>query len=203
MIDFDKELNEMVANKNLMNSYKLYFLKALIVNASSNKSRFDFYEMACWMCAYSFSDVCLLGRRIRPLDKLYDAAVLIIEKEDLMESSKISEVFDAVASTKDKELKQLVVSLCNYVPYRLLAYLWQQELKGKTDGQKNQIIEELSRSDEKSVYSIFSISLRKKSIEVNPEWIAFITNSRKRLIPWIDEKIDLFVGKGANYDICR
>lgn len=197
MIDFDKELNEMIANKNLMNSYKLYFLKALIVNTSNDKRKFDFYEMACWMCAYSFSDVCALGKRIRPLDKLYDAAVLVIEKEDLMEASKVSEVYDAVASTKDKELKQLVTSLCDYVPYRLLAYLWQQELKGKTDGQKNQIIEELSRSDEKSVYSIFSISLHNKSIEVNPEWAIFIANTRKRLIPWIDEKIDIFVRKGC------
>ena len=197
MIDFDKELNEMIANKNLMNSYKLYFLKALIVNTSNDKRKFDFYEMACWMCAYSFSDVCALGKRIRPLDKLYDAAVLVIEKEDLMEASKVSEVYDAVASTKDKELKQLVTSLCDYVPYRLLAYLWQQKMKRKTDGQKNQIIEELSRSDEKSVYSIFSISLHNKSIEVNPEWAIFIANTRKRLIPWIDEKIDIFVWKGC------
>lgn len=197
MIDYDKELNEMIANKNLMNSYKLYFLKALIVNTSNDKREFDFYEMACWMCAYSFSDVCALGKRIRPLDKLFDAAVLVIEKEELMEASKVSEVYDAVASTKDKELKQLVTSLCDYVPYRLLAYLWQQELKGKTDGQKNQIIEEMSRSDEKSVYSIFSIASHKKSIEVNPEWAIFIVNSRKRLIPWIDEKIDIFVRKGC------
>ena len=197
MIDYDKELNEMIANKNLMNSYKLYFLKALIVNTSNDKREFDFYEMACWMCAYSFSDVCALGKRIRPLDKLFDAAVLVIEKEDLMEASKVSEVYDAVASTKDKELKQLVTSLCDYVPYRLLAYLWQQELKGKSDGQKNQIIEEMARSDEKSVYSIFSIALHKKSIEVNPEWATFIVNSRKRLIPWIDEKIDIFVRKGC------
>lgn len=197
MIEFDKELNEMIANKNLMNSYKLYFLKALIINTSNCKREFGFYEMACWMCAYSFSDVCALGGRIRPLDKLYDAAVLVIEKEDLMESSKISEVYDAVENTKDKELKRLITSLCDYVPYRLLAYLWQQELKGKTDGQKNQIIEELSRNDEKSIYSIFLISLHKKSIEVNPEWATFISNNRKRLIPWIDEKIDVFVRKGC------
>ena len=97
MIDFDTELNEMVADKNLMNSYKLYFLKVLIINVSKDKRRFGFYEMACWMCAYSFADVCALGRRIRSLDKLYDAAVLAIEKEDLMQSSRISEVYDAVS----------------------------------------------------------------------------------------------------------
>ena len=42
MIDFDSELSEMVADKNLMNSYKLYFLKVLIINASKEKKKFGF-----------------------------------------------------------------------------------------------------------------------------------------------------------------
>lgn len=196
MIDFNNELKEMVSNKNLMNSYKLYFLKALIVNVSNNKSIFTFYEMACWMCAYSFSDVCSLGERIRPLDRLYDVAVFVIEKEDLMEASEIAEVYDAVSNTNNKELRRLVTSLCDYVPYRLLAYLWKQELSGKTDKQKNQIIEEMSRSDKNSLYSIFSMQQKKKSIEINSEWTKFIVNSRKRLILWIDEKIDSFIRLG-------
>lgn len=195
MIDFDAELYEMIAEKNLMNSYKLYFLKALIVNASNEKIRFDFYEMACWMCAYSFSDVCSLGKRIRLLDKLYNVAVLAIEKEDLMESSSIAEVYDAVTYTKDKELRTLVSSLCNYVPYRLLAYLWSQELKGKTDRQKNGIIEELSCNEDRCVYSILLQAKDIKCIEVNQEWVSFISSNRKRLITWIDQRINAFVWK--------
>lgn len=196
MIDFNAELDEMTDGKNLMNSYKLYFLKAIIVNASNDKREFSFYEMACWMCAYSFSDVCVLGGRIRPLDKLYDAAVLVIEKEDLMESSKIVEVYDAVSNTENKELIRLMKSLCNYVPYRLLAYMWPQELRGKTDGQKNQVIEALSRSEKRCIYSIFSISQDKKSIEMNLNWVSFIIINRKRLIVWIEQKINAFVRKG-------
>lgn len=195
MIDFNTELDEMIASKNLMSSYKLYFLKAIIVNASKDKCEFGFYEMACWMCAHSFSDVCALGERIRPLDKLYDAAVLAIEKENLMESSKIVEVYNAVFNTNSKELRRIIASLCYYVPYRLLAYMWSQELNGKTDRQKNQIIEELSRSEDGCMYSIFSILQDKKSIEMNPEWISFITNSRTRFIPWLDQKIDFFARK--------
>lgn len=195
MIDYDAELNEMVAIKNLMNSYKLYFLKAIIVNVSNDKRKFSFYEMACWMCAYSFSDVCTLGRRIRPLDKLYDAAVLTIEKEDLLESSKIVEVYDAVSNTEDKELIRLITALCNYVPYRLMAYIWSQELKGRTDRQKNQIIEELSHSEKRCVYSISSISQDEKSIEIHSEWIVFFTMNRRRLISWIEEKTNDFLGK--------
>ena len=193
MIDFQSELNEMVSLKNLMNSYKLYFLKAIIVNASNDKKVFTFYEMACWMCAYSFSDVCSVGKRLRPLDKLYDAAVLTIEKENLMEASKISEVYDAVYYTEDANLHRTIASLCNYVPYRLLAYLWPDELKGKTDREKNQIIEELSRGEKKCVYAIFSVLHRTNSIEINPEWIVYITNNREELIPWINKKIDDFI----------
>lgn len=196
MIDFDNELEKMISRKNLMNSYKLYFLKTVIVNVSADHKKFDFYDLACWMCAYSFADVCSLGHRIRPLDRLYDAAVLAIEKEELLESSKIVEIYDAVSNTNDKELRRLIMSLCDYVPYRLLAYLWPQDLKDKTDRQKNQIIEELSQSDERCIYSIFPISQSEKIIDINPEWALFITKSRNRLILWINKKIEDFVGKG-------
>ena len=193
MISFESELNEMVAEKNLMNSYKLYFLKTIILNASNIKKEFDFYELACWMCAYSFRDVCAVGNRLRPLDKLYDAAVVAIEKEELMESSSNSEVFDATYNTCDRELHRLILSLCNYVPYRLLAYLWPVELSGKTDRQKNHTIEELSRGDDRSIYALFSISEKKKRIEMKSDWLDYIINNRQTLIPWINQRIDAFV----------
>lgn len=195
MICYDDELEEMICSKNLMNSYKLYFLKTLIVNTSNIKHRFDFKEMSGWMCAYSFEDVCRRGKRIRPLDKLYDSAVLLIERENLMQSSGIAEVYDAATGTDDKEVERAIKSLCNYVPYRLLAYLWPRELKGKTDRQKNEIIEGLSRTEERCMYSIYSISRDKKRIEMNLEWTDYIAANRKRLISWIDQKISFFVKK--------
>ena len=195
MIDFNYELEEMTSGKNLMNSYKLYFLKSIIVNTSKDKKVFGFYEMACWMCAYSFVDVCNFGERIRPLDKLFDVAVLAIEKEDLMQSSKIIEVFDAIKNTENRELRNEAIALCNYVPYRLLAYLWSVELKGKTDRQKNQLIEEYSRSEKRCVYSIYSISQKNKTIKVNDDWAEYISVNRKRLLMWIDKKIEDFIRK--------
>ncbi len=117
MIDYEAELNTMVSGKNLMNSYKLYFLKVLLINVSNRNRSFSFYEMASWMCAYSFSDVCSLGKRIRPLDKLYDVAVMAIHQEGLMQSSKIGEIFDALCNTESKELRREVLALCNYVPF--------------------------------------------------------------------------------------
>ena len=81
------------------------------------------------------------------------------------------------------------------MPYRLLAYLWPRELKGKTDRQKNEIIEGLSRTEERCMYSIYSISRDKKRIEMNLEWTDYIAANRKRLISWIDQKISFFVQK--------
>ena len=170
MIDFDAELNTMVSGKNLMNSYKLYFLKVLLINVSNTSRTFSFYEMAAWMCAYSFSDVCSLGKRIRPLDKLYDVAVMAINQEGLMQSSKLEEIYDAINNSVDKELRREVSALCNYVPYRLIAYLWQDQLKGKTDREKNLIIEKLSRNEDANIYSIYTIDEAMKHIEVFPNW---------------------------------
>lgn len=195
-IDYEVELNTMVSGKNLMNSYKLYFLKVLLINVSNDCRTFNFYEMAAWMSAYSFSDVCALKRRIRPLDKLYDVAVLAIITENLMQASKISEVYDALYNTENKKLKREVSALCNYVPYRLIAYLWQEQLKGKTDKEKNQAIEKLSRSQGANLYSIFTINEEPKRIEVFPDWAKYIEKNRGQLIEWIDKKIAVFVGRG-------
>lgn len=195
MICYDDELEEMICGKNLMNSYKLYFLKTLIMNTSNLKRGFDFKEMSAWMCAYSFEDMCRIGKRIRPLDKLYDSAVLLIESENLMQSAGIAEVYDAAIGTGNKEVERVIKALCNYVPYRLLAYLWPGELKGKTDRQKNEIIEGLSRTEDRCMYAIYSISRDKKRIEMNLEWTDYIAANRKRLISWIDQKISSFVQK--------
>lgn len=170
IVDFDTELNTMVSGKNLMNSYKLYFLKVLLINVSNASRTFSFYEMAAWMCAYSFSDVCSLGKRIRPLDKLYDVAVMAISQEGLMQSSKLEEIYDAINNSDSKELRREVSALCNYVPYRLIAYLWQDQLKGKTDKEKNLLIEKLSRNEEANIYSIYTIDEAMNHIEVFPNW---------------------------------
>lgn len=114
------------------------------------------------MCAYSFEDVCLINGRIRPLDKLYDIAVQLIEKENIYQSAKVA-VFDAAYKTENKSLRKEIKDLCNYVPYRLLAYIWVEELKGKTDTQKNHMIEEFSRSEERNMYAIFTISSKEKN----------------------------------------
>lgn len=197
IVDFEAELNTMVSGKNLMNSYKLYFLKALLINASNNRRMFSFYEMASWMCTYSFSDVCSLGKRIRPLDKLYDVVVMAINLEGLMQSSKPGEIFEAIYNTDNKELRREVSTLCNYVPYRLIAYLWQDQLKGKTDKEKNKTIEKLSRSEGANVYSIFTINEDPKCIEVYPDWAEYISKNRKCLVKWIDVRIATFVWRNG------
>lgn len=195
MVDYQKELEEMVCSKNLMNSYKLYFLKTLVINVSKEKTEFSFYELASWMCAYSFEDVCLINGRIRPLDKLYDIAVQLIEKENIYQSAKVAEVFDAAYKTENKSLRKEIKDLCNYVPYRLIAYIWAEELKGKTDTQKNHMIEEFSRSEERNMYAIFTISSKEKKIEVKTEWAKYITEHRNNLLIWLNNKIQLFIGK--------
>lgn len=194
-MNYNEELEKMVAPQYLMNSYKLYFLKALLNNVSVEQSVFSFYELACWMVAFSFSDVCALQHRIRPLDRLYDVSIMTIELENIMESSKPIEVYETLINTNNKGLRKEVLALCNYVPYRLLAYLWMNELKGKTDKQKNFTIQEWSGSESGNIYSISTGSDDGKVIRVFRDWAVFISANRQELLLWIDSKIRGFVWK--------
>lgn len=168
-------------------------MKAILINVSPEQKGFSFDQMACWMVAYSFDDVCRLQRRIRPLDKLYDVAVIAIEEENLMESSSIEMVYNTLEKTTNVKVRKELRSLCYYVPYRLLAYLWKEDIKGKTDREKNHLIEQLSQSDDRNMYSIFTISKISKEIEVREEWIKYIVDHRETLIEWIDQEIKKFV----------
>ena len=103
---------------------------------------------------------------------------------------------DALYNTENKKLRREVSALCNYVPYRLIAYLWQEQLKGKTDKEKNQIIEKLSRNHGTNAYSIFTINEDPKRIEIFPNWADYIVKNRGQLIEWIDKKITTFVWRG-------
>lgn len=201
-MDYRVELQEMISKKNLMNSYKLYFLKTILANVSTAQSTFTFDQMARWMVAYSFADVCRLKKRIRPLDRLFDVAVLVIEEEDLMESSSVNKVFSTLEKTSNSKICKELRSLCYYVPYRLLAYRWQDELRGRTDSEKNLLIEQISQSDDRNMYSIFTISKSVREIEIREKWINYIMNNRESLLLWIDQEIKKFVWVSEN-DLCR
>lgn len=110
-----------------------------------------------------------------------------------MQSSKIEEIFDVIINSDSRELRREVSALCNYVPYRLIAYLWQDQLKGKTDREKNLLIEDFSRNEEANIYSLYTIDEKMKHIEVFPNWVEYIVNNRKHLIAWIDDRIAAFV----------
>lgn len=193
-LNYQSELATMVENKNLMNSYKLYFLKSIIMNVSVDKYIFDFYELACWMCAYALKDVCALGHRIRPLDKLYDAISMILDKEDLFETTCPIDVFNILQGTEKQNVRRSVFDLVSYVPYRLLAYLWQEELYGRQDISKNKIIEMYSKENGRNMYIIHTEG-RNKQIILQSGWKKYLLDNRNRLIPWIDSRIREFVWK--------
>ena len=196
MEQYKTEFQDMVSDNNLMNSYKLFLLKTIINNSSFEKNEFEFYELACWMCAFSFPVVCKLGKRIRHFDRLYDNALLIIDEEGILMSSNTYNVFKAAYNSNSSRLRRSVSSLMDYVPYRLLAYKWYEELLGKNDKQKNNTITELSIADKDSFYRIIIDENDKKRIVIGVDWLMYIKKNRTELLQWIDERIVSFVNKG-------
>lgn len=191
-MDYFNELSSMISSKRLMNSYKLYFLKSIISNITKEVDRFELFDLACWMCAFSFSDSCRLGRRIRPLDKLFDISNLIISKTDILESSTPNQIYITIINNLDIELKSSIKELVEYVPYRLISYFWEDELRGIKDSAKNKSIEAYSRGIGNHLYMIKNYN-NEKYIVINPNWKNYIVSNQDYLMRFINNEIGTFL----------
>lgn len=186
-MDYLYELEKMVCPSQLMNSYKLFFLKALFQVCESKQRECSFYELACRMCAASWSYVVKRGKRLRSLDKLYDIICKVISETDLYETSNQNEVLSMLIRLEDQNLRKDITALTNYVPYRLLSPKWQEQLNGIADREKNKIIEGLTQVEE-YFYTIYG-----KKIIIDKQWSNFIHHNIGNLTEWIDEEIRKFV----------
>lgn len=187
MDDYSEVLNKMVAPRQLMNSYKLFMVKVIFSLCHERRQQSNFYEIGCRMVAYSWPYVLKKNGRLRHFDKLYDVVVLAIETEGLLETASTQSIIDDLINTKDHNLRREIINLTNYVPYRLLSHDMNDYLEGKTDTQKNRLIEELSQSSD-SIYLI-----DKKMIYIRRPWYNYIVRHYKELDNWIDENIKTFL----------
>lgn len=189
MDKYYETLSKMIAPKQLMNSYKLFMVKAVFSLCNERRVHSDFFEIGCRMVAYSWQYVLKKGERLRNFDKLYDVVVLSIGTEGLFETDSSPIIIDKLMGTENLILRRAITSLTNYVPYRLLTYDVDYYLKGKTDSQKNKELESISKSMD-SIYSIDN-----KTIYIQKDWYCFINSNYQELENWIDDHIHAFVGQ--------
>ena len=119
---------------------------------------------------------------------------LILDKTNLLESSRPSEVYKELIISKDIQLTNSINNIVNYVPYRLISYFWEYDLKVKKGSIKNNLIESYSRESGNHLYMI-DYNYKHKRVIVNKGWQCFIVHNKKYLLEWINMKISDFINK--------
>ena len=177
---------------NTTNSYKLIFFQALLnltqSEATENRSSviLSLQDLAVEMAAISWYPHTFFKLSFG----IQDQMGLTLEKLDFS----VDERSIAHASTQSR-LRQAIreqynviklEKLLRFVPRRLLSSFFEDQLRGRPDHKKNNLIEELSNdvytSDNPSIYRFIEAETK---IEVHPRWVTYFKNSYPIVKGWV------------------
>lgn len=191
-MSYTKELELMISKKYLMNSYKLFWLKAIFVVSKKDYQVVSFKELGAWMIAYSWKHTVFDNKVLGYWDRLFEANCTVLEQLDLFASNTPNEVYQSVIAANNKEVNKEIKKILKYVPYRLLSYRWNEYLNGMKDSLRNASIKNFSQGEAGVFYSIFD-----DYISIDPNWSKYIEEHQKELLKWIDVKIDEFISANS------
>lgn len=176
-------------------SYKAFWLKGIVEEIIYNdRAEIPFeaivnrmiinawFPIVKFRLSFGYSDK--LGETIEYINSTYHFGAEI-KKDKLFKELEFSELLQ-----KDQYLKKLKSNFYNLVPYRLISPFFKEALVGKADNIKNNMIEDLSRSNEQCFYSISS---HEKTIIIQPEWMDYIKRNQAVILGWLQNKLVMYI----------
>ncbi len=171
---------KMLDIKNVHNSYKILWLKAIIDKIETGKLSISFSEIVYNMLISSFDLVSTSHLKYGGTDIL----------PNIIKSYPSKNISDFSNSISTNDLHSITQKITVFVPYRLLSSFYHEKLLNIPDSQKNNMISELSNIDKLSFYSI---NRKDKTIHVNPFWANYINDNISIIKKWIDYNLIVFL----------
>lgn len=176
---------------NFTNSYKLFWLNGIFKEVVRGNKNITFKRIACRMISTAWYPLIQYKLNLGLQDQLYDIVKIIKLKYDIQEDVEEEIILEYIYGLNDKEIDDFVSRLCRYVPYRLLTPFYNEILRGKKDGVKNQIIQEAALSYNNSLYRINLNG----SVTINDSWFKYIQQNQVIIKGWIEYKLIYFLQK--------
>lgn len=178
-------------DKNVVASYKMYWLLGILDEVSSGKNIIKFKRIVSRMIAYGWYPLLKYKLSFGYSDNLKKPINYIAEKYELPSNYNSDKLLYFLDRTEDKELLKMMNELTFFVPYRLLTPFYVTELKGVKDSSKNKIIEYLSQNTSHGLYKI----INGDTIVINEGWDDYLKNNYKIIKAWIYYKLVMFLQK--------
>ena len=162
--------------KNTTNSYKYLFLKAITERVINNEKLINIDDLIIDMLVLAWYPSQYFKLSLGLQDQIGN--IFIKQKFNYNSSIPItSSSFKSqlrVEIINNIDISDIRNKLAGYVQYRLLTPFFYEELQGREDQVKNEIIFDLSNKYFESKCPLYKINSDKRSIELNSLWFDFI-----------------------------
>ena len=175
-------------------SYKMYWLLSILDEVVLGERRITFRTLICKMICKAWYPISKFKLSFGYCDNLGKVVEYISTTFPETLSLKESELFKFLYESEDKTLNKMIIDLTYNVPYRFLSPFFRKETHGKKSGVEK-IIQELSTTDKRCVYSIWGEAKKDKYIIVKEEWCRYLKYNFKILQGWTYYKLVCFLQK--------
>lgn len=168
------------------NSYKLYWLRAIVDEVLDGNVSIPFTRLTARMVASSWYPINYYHLSFGIQDQLGRAVAVCRKRLDLPMDAKESLVAAAIESSSDAVVRKCVDDLAKYVPYRLIRLFYEEvgNLRGMPDQLVNAEVLRLNRAD--PLGSLYVIDKSKTSISVQSDWVTYLSDNRLVVQGWLD-----------------
>ena len=163
--------------KDTTNSYKLYWFYAILqIIKTENKQVITYEEIIAKMISSVWYPINHFKISFGKQDKLKQAIEKIQKVSTLKEDDKPEVIYPVIIENvkRLKDLQKIISGFYRYVPYRFLSPFFENELRGKEDGLKNDLIQKLANQSfsKKENFTFYRFSME-ETIEIHPIWMDY------------------------------
>lgn len=183
---FSRVLNDKAA------SYKMYWLLAILDEASANRNEIKFRTLICNMVVKAWYPLLKYKLSFGLCDNLAKVVNYISDTYNLASNYDKNKLFKYIYNSEDPALNKMLKDLTYNVPYRFLTPFF----KGKLEGKKfEKQIEVLSREDNNSIYEIYQNEKDENCIRLRDKWCDYLKYNSKIIKGWTYYELVYFLQK--------
>jgi len=175
-ISFKKMLDQ----KNIHNSYKIFWLKSIVSHIERGYQEISFSSVVYEMFKESYDFIVLYHLRFGGTDIIPG----LISGYNAISKNAFLHIL------KYEEIDRITKRITEFVPYRLLSSFFEDELKGVQDTLRNDRISKLSNNNPLTFYSIDRMS---KKVRINDPWMIYVKDNIGIIKSWIDYELVHFL----------
>lgn len=185
-------LERVLSDRYLTLSYKLFWFKSIIEFVMKGETVLCFHDIVYDMIASAWYMVTEYKLKLGYRDNLYKVIEYISNTYKIPSTENKANIIEFLNKTHDQEIEEIVKTLFNYVPYRLISPFYEVKRRKVKESRKNLTIVELSYNDDRAIYGF---NIEENQIVINDIWKEYIQENYNILMGWINYKLINYLQK--------